>query len=189
MIPGPNSITNKFTSIWTALILFPHIQIFQRGAYYAVEVCPGRGQYNVFLRLEQGIVTTLGTCSFIGSRWALEPGECKVWISGRVPPSPGNYFPECVCFLLVVFCVYSLVNLQYVRYVELVLISSWATSRGKYIAACVSKHRTQEWRYSIDSPPTIFFLEANDLELIEQSKVANNDDLFEALADLRRFRK
>ncbi|KAJ7068283.1 hypothetical protein C8F01DRAFT_1117593 [Mycena amicta] len=40
MIPGPNSITNEFASIWKAFIPFPHLQIFQRGAYYAVEVVP-----------------------------------------------------------------------------------------------------------------------------------------------------
>ncbi|KAJ7228655.1 endopolyphosphatase, partial [Mycena pura] len=119
MIPGPNSITNEFASIWKAFIPFPFLQIFHRGAYYAVEVVP-----------DALAVISLNTMYFYDSNKAVGGCEFKdredagnlqfdwlevqlkgfrargmqVWISGHVPPSPGNYFPEC-----------------YVRYVELAL--------------------------------------------------------------------
>ncbi|PPQ94043.1 hypothetical protein CVT25_009891 [Psilocybe cyanescens] len=93
--------------------------VFQRGAYYAVEVIP-----------DAVAVISLNTMYFYDSNKVVsgctytepdDPGNLQidwlevqlqmyrdrgmqVWISGHVPPSPGNYFPEC-----------------YVRYVELAL--------------------------------------------------------------------
>jgi hypothetical protein len=84
-------------SIWKAFIPFPHLQIFQRGAYYAIEVVPdalavislntmyfydsnkGTKEIGVPTNVKPGrlqrsgaansrTVTTLGTCSLIGSR-------------------------------------------------------------------------------------------------------------------------
>ncbi|KAJ7700104.1 hypothetical protein B0H17DRAFT_279239 [Mycena rosella] len=181
MIPGPNSITNEFASIWKAFIPFPHLQIFQRGAYYAVEVVP-----------DAVAVVSLNTMYFYDSNKAVGGCEFKdrddagnlqfdwlevqlkgfrargmqVWISGpcrdycanqcrlskrvgHVPPSPGNYFPEC-----------------YVRYVELALRFQ-DTILGHLYGHMNADH--------------FFFLEANDLELIEPPKVANDGDLFETL--------
>ncbi|GLB33819.1 putative calcineurin-like phosphoesterase [Lyophyllum shimeji] len=119
MTPGPNSITNEFSRIWDAFIPFPYLQVFQRGAYFSVEVIPN-----------DIAVISLNTMYFYDSNKAVggcafhapdDPGNLQldwlevqlkdyrsrnmqVWISGHVPPSPGNYFPDC-----------------YVRYVELSL--------------------------------------------------------------------
>ncbi|KAF9462658.1 Metallo-dependent phosphatase-like protein [Collybia nuda] len=119
MTPGPNSITNQFSLIWESFIPFPNLQVFHRGAYYSVEVIPG-----------EVAVISLNTMYFYDSNKAVagcpfkgrdDPGNLQldwlevqlrsyrnrgmqVWLSGHVPPTPGNYFPEC-----------------YVRYVELSL--------------------------------------------------------------------
>ncbi|KAJ7095396.1 endopolyphosphatase [Mycena belliarum] len=164
MIPGPNSITSEFASIWKAFIPFPHLQIFQRGAYYAVEVIP-----------DAVAVISLNTMYFYDSNKAVGGCEFKdrddagnlefdwlevqlkgfrdrgmqVWISGHVPPSPGNYFPEC-----------------YVRYVELALRFQ-DTILGHLYGHMNADH--------------FFFLEANDLAVIDPPKVANNGDLFDTL--------
>ncbi|KAF8974554.1 endopolyphosphatase [Flammula alnicola] len=119
MTPGPNSITNEFASIWSPFIPFPYLQVFQRGAYYTVEVIP-----------DEVAVISLNTMYFYDSNKVVsgcsykepnDPGNLQidwmevqlemyrnrgmqVWIAGHVPPSSENYFSEC-----------------YVRYVELAL--------------------------------------------------------------------
>ncbi|KAJ6599058.1 endopolyphosphatase [Mycena vulgaris] len=164
MIPGPNSITSEFSSIWKAFIPFPHLQIFQRGAYYAVEVVP-----------DALAVISLNTMYFYDSNKAVGGCEFKerddagnlqfdwlevqlkgfrargmqVWLSGHVPPSPGNYFPEC-----------------YVRYVELALRFQ-DTILGHLYGHMNADH--------------FFLLEAGDLALIEPAKSAHQEDLFETL--------
>ncbi|KAJ7047361.1 endopolyphosphatase [Mycena alexandri] len=166
MIPGPNSITNEFGSIWKAFIPFPHLQIFQRGAYYAVEVIP-----------DSVAVISLNTMYFYDSNKAVGGCEFKdrddagnlqfdwlevqlkgfrargmqVWISGHVPPSPGNYFPEC-----------------YVRYVELALRFQ-DTILGHLYGHMNADH--------------FFFLEADDLDIVEPatSPLRGQQDLFETL--------
>jgi len=116
---GPNNIIDHFSSIWGAFIPFSSYQVFRRGAYYSVEVIP-----------DELAVISLNTMYFYDSNKAVggceysepnDPGNLQfdwlevqlniyrkrgiqVWLSGHVPPSPGNYFPEC-----------------YVRYVELSL--------------------------------------------------------------------
>jgi len=116
---GPNDILERFSSIWSAFVPFPSYQVFRRGAYYSVEVIPG-----------EVAVISLNTLYFYDSNKAVggceyrepdDPGNLQldwlevqlrtfrqrgmqVWLTGHVPPSPGNYFPEC-----------------YVRYVELSL--------------------------------------------------------------------
>jgi len=116
---GPNDIISRFSSIWGAFIPFSSYQVFRRGAYYSVEVIP-----------DEVAVISLNTMYFydsnkvVGGCEYLEPNDpgnlqfdwlevqlkmfrkrgMQVWLSGHVPPSPGNYFPEC-----------------YVRYVELSL--------------------------------------------------------------------
>ncbi|KZT24494.1 Endopolyphosphatase [Neolentinus lepideus HHB14362 ss-1] len=110
LMPGPNSITHEYSSIWQAFIPFPSLQVFQRGAYYSVEVIP-----------DQLAVVSLNTMYFYDSNKAVggcefkerdDPGNLqldwlevqlemyrqrgiKLWLSGHVPPTPGNYFPEC----------------------------------------------------------------------------------------------
>ncbi|RDB22520.1 Endopolyphosphatase [Hypsizygus marmoreus] len=119
MTPGPNSITTEFSQIWESFIPFPYLQVFHRGAYYAVDVIP-----------DEVAVISLNTMYFYDSNKAVggctfrdadDPGNLQldwlevqlkhyrnrglqVWITGHVPPSPGNFFPDC-----------------YVRYVELSL--------------------------------------------------------------------
>lgn len=110
MSPGPNRVTNEFSSIWQSFIPFPYRQVFQRGAYYAKEVVPN----------ELAIIS-LNTLYFYDSNKVVggcpygdpdDPGNLEldwlevqlkeymdrgmqVWVTGHVPPSPGNYFPEC----------------------------------------------------------------------------------------------
>ncbi|TRM67571.1 Metallo-dependent phosphatase-like protein [Schizophyllum amplum] len=110
LMPGPNAITNEFASIWRSFIPFHYLQVFQRGAYYATEVIP-----NAIA------VVSLNTMYFYDSNHAVggceygdltDPGNLEldwlavqlqnfrqrgmhVYLSGHVPPSPGNFFPEC----------------------------------------------------------------------------------------------
>ncbi|KAI0921857.1 hypothetical protein AcW1_004280 [Taiwanofungus camphoratus] len=119
MMPGPNRITSTFSSIWRSFVPFESYQIFQRGGYYSVEVIP-----------DSVAVISLNTMYFYDSNKAVggcestdpeDPGNLQfdwlqvqlemfrrrgmqVWLSGHVPPSSYNFFPEC-----------------YVRYVELSL--------------------------------------------------------------------
>lgn len=116
---GPNDIIDRFSSIWNSFVPFSSYQVFRRGAYYSVEVISGKVA-----------VISLNTMYFYDSNKAVggceyqepdDPGNLEfdwlevqlksfrqrgmqVWMTGHVPPSPGNYFPEC-----------------YVRYVELSL--------------------------------------------------------------------
>ncbi|KAL1946769.1 hypothetical protein VTO73DRAFT_14873 [Trametes versicolor] len=119
MLPGPNSITAEFTSIWRAFVPFPSYQVFQRGGYFSVEVIP-----------DSVAVISLNTMYFYDSNTAVggcarsepqDPGNLQldwldvqlqmfrergmqVWLSGHVPPSSRNFYSEC-----------------YVRYLELSL--------------------------------------------------------------------
>ncbi|KAI0307327.1 endopolyphosphatase [Multifurca ochricompacta] len=116
---GPNDIINRFSSIWSAFVPFSSYQVFRRGAYYSVEVIPDEVaiiSLNTMYLYDSN--KAVGGCEF---REPEDPGNLQfdwlevqlktfrqrgmqVWITGHVPPSPGNYFPEC-----------------YVRYVELSL--------------------------------------------------------------------
>ncbi|KAI9063209.1 hypothetical protein FKP32DRAFT_733993 [Trametes sanguinea] len=119
MMPGPNSITAEFTSIWRAFVPFPSYQVFQRGGYFSVEVIP-----------DAVAVISLNTMYFYDSNTAVggcartqpqDPGNLQldwlevqlqmfrergmqVWLSGHIPPSWRNFYSEC-----------------YVRYLELSL--------------------------------------------------------------------
>ncbi|KAF9259533.1 endopolyphosphatase [Marasmius fiardii PR-910] len=148
LLPGPNAITSQFSSIWQEFIPFPYRQVFQRGAYYSVEVIP-----------DHLAVVALNTMYFYDSNKAVngcpysepnDPGNLQldwlevqlglfrerglqVWLTGHVPPSRGNYFPEC-----------------YVRYVDLALRYQ-DTILGHLFGHMNADH--------------FFFLEAGDLEL------------------------
>ncbi|KAF8165337.1 endopolyphosphatase [Crassisporium funariophilum] len=172
---GPNSITNEYASIWSNFIPFPNLQVFQRGAYYSVEVIP-----------DEVAVISLNTMYFYDSNKVVagcaytepnDPGNLEldwlevqlrmyrnrgmqVWVSGHVPPSPGNYFPEC-----------------YVRYVELSLRYQ-DTVLGHLFGHMNVDH--------------FFFLEAIDLEIVPgegggdngaNHTVANEGGLFETLLE------
>ncbi|PPQ98547.1 hypothetical protein CVT24_004038 [Panaeolus cyanescens] len=165
---GNNDIWRK---IWSSFIPFPHLQVFQRGAYYAVEVIP-----------DELAVISLNTLYFYDSNKVVagcpytdrnDPGNLEldwmevqldmyrsrgmqvrsVWISGHVPPSPGNYFPEC-----------------YVRYAELAL------RYQDTILGHVYGHM------NVDH---FFFLESIDLEIVSDDKrqydTSSEEGLFQTL--------
>ncbi|KAF7332218.1 RFX-type winged-helix domain-containing protein [Mycena kentingensis (nom. inval.)] len=167
--PGPNAITSEFASIWKQFIPFPYLQIFQRGAYYAVEVIP-----------DALAVISLNTMYFYDSNKAV--GGCQfldrddagnlqfdwlevqlkgfrargmqVWISGHVPPSPGNYFPEC-----------------YVRYVELALRFQDTILGHLY------------GRFKHMNVDHFFFLEAGDLDIRDEAPKMKQTDLYKVLME------
>ncbi|EPQ59245.1 hypothetical protein GLOTRDRAFT_98318 [Gloeophyllum trabeum ATCC 11539] len=110
LMPGPNDITHEFSSIWKAFIPFPSLQVFQRGAYFSTEVIPNEiavVSLNTMYFYERN--KAVGGCEFkdrddpgnLQLDWldvqldAYRRRGMKVWMSGHVPPSPGNYFPEC----------------------------------------------------------------------------------------------
>ncbi|EKM59064.1 uncharacterized protein PHACADRAFT_249247 [Phanerochaete carnosa HHB-10118-sp] len=110
MMPGPNDVTSEFSSIWKSFVPFHSYQVFQRGAYYSVEVIP-----------DQLAVISLNTMYLFDSNSAVggceakdpeDPGNLQldwmevqlqsfrsrgmqVWISGHVPPSARNFHSEC----------------------------------------------------------------------------------------------
>ncbi|KAI0759898.1 Metallo-dependent phosphatase-like protein [Irpex lacteus] len=110
MLPGPNDVTFEFSSIWKSFVPFHSYQVFQRGAYYSVEVIPN-----------QLAVVSLNTMYWFDSNKAVagcdpkdreDPGNLQfdwlevqlsqfrrrgmqVWLSGHVPPSARNYHTEC----------------------------------------------------------------------------------------------
>jgi len=109
-MPGPNDVTFEFSNIWRNFVPFPSYQVFQRGGYYSVDVIP-----------DSVAAISLNTMYFYDSNKAVggceptdpeDPGNLQldwlevqlsmfrsrgmqVWISGHVPPSARNYFPEC----------------------------------------------------------------------------------------------
>ncbi|KAH9936952.1 Metallo-dependent phosphatase-like protein [Amylocystis lapponica] len=119
MMPGPNSVTNEFSSIWRSFIPFESYQVFQRGGYYSVEVIPGSlAVISLNTMYFYDANKAVGGCEYTDPE---DPGNLQfdwlevqleifrgrgiqVWLSGHVPPSSENFFPEC-----------------YVRYVELSL--------------------------------------------------------------------
>ncbi|KAL7410416.1 Metallo-dependent phosphatase-like protein [Mrakia frigida] len=109
LYPGPNAITNEFLDIWHKYIPSEQIHVFQRGAYFTVEVIP-----------DQLAVISLNTLYWYDSNKAVDgcafgskdPGALEmdwldvqleifrgrgmqVWLSGHVPPTKGNFFPDC----------------------------------------------------------------------------------------------
>lgn len=124
--------------------------------------------------------------------------------AGHVPPSPGNYFSECVNFVIpIVFFFFSCVS-KYVRYVELslrfqdtILGHLFGVSFPFHILASVElnficeAHECRSCRLS--SPMVVsglnvvqfFFLEAQDLRIFpnEEEKEFNDKDLLESLLE------
>ncbi|KAG8896690.1 Endopolyphosphatase, partial [Tulasnella sp. 403] len=109
MYPGPNEVTHEYLSIWKSFVPFPSYQVFQRGAYYSVEVVPNHLA-----------VISLNTLYWYDSNKAVDgcppksddPGreqldwlqvqldryrkrKMQVWIMGHVPPTLGNYYLDC----------------------------------------------------------------------------------------------
>ncbi|KAG9015715.1 Endopolyphosphatase, partial [Tulasnella sp. JGI-2019a] len=109
MYPGPNQVTQEYRDIWESMIPFSSYQVFQRGAYYSVEVIPDRLA-----------AISLNTLYWYDSNKAVDgcpidsddPGrleldwlevqlnmfrkrKMQVWMTGHVPPTLGNYYPDC----------------------------------------------------------------------------------------------
>ncbi|KDR83732.1 hypothetical protein GALMADRAFT_219563 [Galerina marginata CBS 339.88] len=97
----PNAITNEFASIWSSFIPFPYLQVFQRGAYFAVEVIP-----------DELAVVSLNTMYFYDSNKVV--GGCPY----KERNDPGNLQFD---WLEVQLKMYRSRGMQYVRYVELSL--------------------------------------------------------------------
>ncbi|OSX60399.1 hypothetical protein POSPLADRAFT_1066706 [Postia placenta MAD-698-R-SB12] len=159
MLPGPNSVTSEFSSIWRSFIPFESYQVFQRGGYYSAEVIP-----------DAVAAISLNTMYFYDSNKAVggcEPGEhedpgnlqldwlevqlqafrrrgMQVWLSGHVPPSADNFFPDC-----------------YVRYTELSLRFQ-DTILGHLFGHMNADH--------------FFFLEAEHLEKYPRKKASASVD-------------
>ncbi|KAG8881045.1 Endopolyphosphatase [Tulasnella sp. 331] len=109
MYPGPNEVTQEYRDIWKSMIPFPAYQVFQRGAYFSVELIP-----------DNLAAISLNTLYWYDSNKAVDgcplkgedPGrleldwlevqlnmfrkrKMQVWMTGHVPPTLGNYYPEC----------------------------------------------------------------------------------------------
>ncbi|KAG8976510.1 Endopolyphosphatase, partial [Tulasnella sp. 427] len=111
MYPGPNEVTREYADIWKNIVPFSSFSVFARGAYYSKEIIPN-----------QLAVISLNTLYFYDSNKAVDgcptkkgsedPGrlqldwlevqlqqfrkrKMQVWIIGHVPPTMGNYYPEC----------------------------------------------------------------------------------------------
>ncbi|KAF5389105.1 hypothetical protein D9757_004904 [Collybiopsis confluens] len=180
-----SSITNEFSQIWQSFIPFPYLQVFHRGAYFAVEVVPDRLA-----------VISLNTLYFYDSNKAVggcsltdreDPGNLQfdwlevqleifkergmqVWLTGHVPPSSSNYFPEC-----------------YVRYVHLAL-------RFQDIGLSLLPHGSRDTHHGYlhlvvghlfghMNMDHFFFLEAEDLELDSDidSSASTHNYLYDSL--------
>ncbi|KAL9712723.1 Endopolyphosphatase [Leucoagaricus gongylophorus] len=170
MTPGPNSITEAFASIWSSFVPFAQRRVFERGAYYSVEVIPRRVA-----------VISLNSMYFYDSNKAVNgcpyhdrkdagnleldwlevqlkmyrDRSMQVYLTGHVPPSPGMYFPEC-----------------YVRYAELSLRFQ------DTILGHLHGHMNMDF---------FLFMEEVDLEIIPEKENLNmnvtgtHDGLFETL--------
>ncbi|KAG8888432.1 Endopolyphosphatase [Tulasnella sp. 332] len=110
MYPGPNEVTQEYRDIWKSMIPFPAYQVFQRGAYFSVELipdnlaaislntlywydsnkavdgCPLKGEDPGRLELDWLEVVQLNM---------FRKRKMQVWMTGHVPPTLGNYYPEC----------------------------------------------------------------------------------------------
>lgn len=109
LAPGPNAVTSSFADIWSEFIPPEQYHIFQRGAYYSVEVIP-----------DKLAVISLNTLFWYDTNKAVdgcrsgssEPGALEfdwlevqldafrdrgvqVWLTGHVPPHRGRYFDNC----------------------------------------------------------------------------------------------
>ncbi|KAF7352779.1 RFX-type winged-helix domain-containing protein [Mycena venus] len=197
MIPGPNSITNEFASIWKAFIPFPYLQIFQRGAYYAVEVIP-----------DSVAVISLNTMYFYDSNKAV--GGCVF----KDRDDAGNLQFDWLEVQLKGFRARGMQVRNFDSLIDMSLISWWRCgyqdtslhlqgiiSRNAYVFTLFLANKdecfAQYVRYvelALRFQDTIvghlfghmnadhfFFLEANDLEIIEPATVKNNGELFDTL--------
>ncbi|KAG9050539.1 Endopolyphosphatase [Tulasnella sp. UAMH 9824] len=111
MYPGPNQVTHEYSDIWKNIVPFDENSVFLRGAYYSKEIIP-----------DQLAIISLNTLYFYDSNKAVDgcptkkktedPGrlqlnwlevqlkkyrkrKMQVYIIGHVPPTMGNYYPEC----------------------------------------------------------------------------------------------
>ncbi|KAJ7433853.1 hypothetical protein B0H11DRAFT_2120644 [Mycena galericulata] len=168
----PNSITNELLRmfggdnacmIWKAFIPSQHLQIFQRGAYYAVEVVPdspsrGRGVCEFKDREDAGNLEFDWLEVQLKGFRARGCNSRQVWITGNVPPSPGIISRNAYLVCLGALLQKADPDWQYFRYVELAL-------------------RFQDTILG----HLFFFLEADDLALHEPQAVTSKEDLFETL--------
>ncbi|KIM25254.1 hypothetical protein M408DRAFT_331351 [Serendipita vermifera MAFF 305830] len=110
MAPGPNSILNEYIAIWRPFIPFSSYQVFQHGGYFSVEVIPGHiAAISLNTMYWYDANKAVGGCV---PHMRDDPGNLQfdwldvqierfrdrgmqVILAGHVPPTPGNYFPDC----------------------------------------------------------------------------------------------
>ncbi|OCH94072.1 endopolyphosphatase [Obba rivulosa] len=164
MMPGPNSVTSEFSSIWRSFVPFESYQVFQRGGYFSVEVIPNSvAAISLNTMYFYNSNKAVGGCEYANSE---DPGNLQFdWLevqlehfrqrgmqiimSGHVPPSSYNFFPEC-----------------YIRYVNLSL-KYQDTILGHLFGHMNADH--------------FFFLEANDLANVPRRVDYTNSDKVEVL--------
>ncbi|KZP17262.1 endopolyphosphatase [Athelia psychrophila] len=167
LTPGPNTVTNTYSSIWGSFIPFPSYQVFQRGAYYSTEVVPdaiGVISLNTLYFYDSN--KAVGGCEYTDPEdagnlqfdWlqvqleSFRNRNMQVWVTGHVPPSSGTYYPEC-----------------YVRYAELSLRFQ-DTILGHLFGHLNADH--------------FHFIEANDLNIwAEPAKAMSPSGLFEGIIE------
>ncbi|PCH41204.1 endopolyphosphatase [Wolfiporia cocos MD-104 SS10] len=163
MLPGPNTVTSEFSSIWRSFVPFASYQVFQRGGYFSVEVVPGAlAVISLNTMYFYHSNTAVGGCDAMDSQ---DPGNLQfdwlevqlevfrgrgmqVWISGHVPPSAVNFFPDC-------YARYTELSL---RYQDTILGHLYGHMNADHFYFLDAEHlrdqRSQEKRAVFDNPRT-----------------------------------
>ena len=75
--------------------MFDEGRVAVGGCEYKDGTDPGNLQFD-WLDVQLGLFRERKMQVWITSMGFGLPDACQVWIVGHVPPTPGNYFPECV---------------------------------------------------------------------------------------------
>ncbi|KAF8681405.1 Calcineurin-like phosphoesterase [Rhizoctonia solani] len=119
-IGGPNTVTNDFLESWRSFVPFPSYQVFQRGVYFSVELVPNQLaaiSLNTLYWFDSNKAVDgcpkkgndPGTLEFDwlevqlkiyrSRKMQASPHDhhaaARVWLTGHVAPTEGDYFPRC----------------------------------------------------------------------------------------------
>ncbi|WVF68665.1 hypothetical protein IAT40_003436 [Kwoniella sp. CBS 6097] len=106
---GPNHITEEFLRIWSKFIPSDYSHVFERGAYFSVEVIPDRlaviSLNTLFWYDSNTLVDGCGERSndpgALEMDWldvqlsSFRERGMQVWLTGHVPPHMGYYYDNC----------------------------------------------------------------------------------------------
>ncbi|WVW86650.1 hypothetical protein I302_108704 [Kwoniella bestiolae CBS 10118] len=109
MAAGPSKLTEEFLRIWDKFIPPDYSHVFERGAYYSVEVIPDRlaviSLNTLFWYDSNTLVDGCGDHSSdpgaLEMDWldvqlsAFRDRGMQVWLTGHVPPHMGYYYDNC----------------------------------------------------------------------------------------------